>query len=126
MNIAIVQYNAGNIQSVLYALERLGVQQLAVVPGEFTAGGGDRTFKLDGLPPFLGLVCYEIIFPDEIGNAGDAGDARPRFLLNVTNDGWYGRTPGPHQHLRQAEVTAVMLGLPLIRSANTGISLNQR
>jgi apolipoprotein N-acyltransferase len=64
------------------------------------------------------LICWEIIFP---GAAVDPG-ARPAWLLNVTNDTWFGDTPGPRQHLLQAEVRAVEEGLPVVRAANSGIS----
>ena len=101
-------------------LEGLGFRQLAKLPGGFSAGPPRRPVPLPGAPSFLPLICYEIIFQDEI-EAG-AGD-RPGFIVNVTNDAWYGETPGPWQHLRQAEMTAVALGLPLVRSANTGISV---
>jgi apolipoprotein N-acyltransferase len=101
-------------------LESLGLRQLAELPGGFSAGAERSPVRLPGLPAFLALICYEIIFQDEI----DRSPAdRPGFIVNVTNDAWYGRTPGPYQHLRQAEMTAVALGLPLVRSANTGISV---
>lgn len=101
--------------------EGLGVSQLADMPGGFSAGTVRSRVPLEGAPSFLPLVCYEIIFPGEI----DAGspDSRPGFLVNDTNDAWYGATPGPYQHLRLAELTSVALGLPLVRSANTGISV---
>jgi len=65
------------------------------------------------------LICYEIIFPSEMTDDIYKSDA----ILNVTNDAWFGDTPGPYQHLQQARVRAVEYGLPLIRSANTGISV---
>ncbi|MBZ8133649.1 apolipoprotein N-acyltransferase [Afifella sp. IM 167] len=100
-------------------LERLGLEQLTRVRGGFTPGPRRRTLLLENGPPFVPLICYEIIFPGEV-LAGDG--TRPGFLLNVTNDAWFGRTPGPYQHLHQARVRAVEEGLPIVRSANTGIS----
>lgn len=64
------------------------------------------------------LVCYEAIFPGEVTNPNN----HPDLLVNVTNDGWYGNTIGPYQHLAQARARAVEEGIPLVRSANTGIS----
>ena len=66
----------------------------------------------------LPLICYEAIFPDEISGVETGVNA----LLNVTNDGWFGNTPGPWQHLQQARIRAVENGLPLIRDANSGVS----
>jgi apolipoprotein N-acyltransferase len=92
-----------------------------VVPGRvgFVAGSGPRTVDVPGVPPFSPLVCYEVIFPEEVV-ASDG--PRPQWLLNVTNDGWYGLTAGPHQHFAIARTRAVEQGLPLVRAANTGIS----
>ena len=64
------------------------------------------------------LICYEVIFPGEIGKTG----RRAKLLLNVTNDGWFGNTTGPRQHLHMARVRSVEQGLPLVRAANNGIS----
>lgn len=91
-----------------------------ITPGaiDFTPGPGPRTLRLPHLPPFSPLICYEVIFPGAVV----APDDRPRWILNVTNDGWYGRSTGPYQHLAIARVRAVEEGLPLVRAANTGIS----
>ncbi len=67
------------------------------------------------------LICYEAIFPTEIGDLV-SGAERPRWLLNVTDDAWFGQTPGPYQHFAQARLRAIELGLPLVRDANSGIS----
>lgn len=100
-------------------LESFGLQQLTKLPGGFSAGPRRRALALPAAPAFSPLICYEIIFPGEVLPDG----LRPGFLLNVTNDSWYGRTPGPYQHLHQARVRAVEEGLPLVRAANTGISM---
>jgi apolipoprotein N-acyltransferase len=97
-------------------LQSFGLQQLVSTPGGFSAGSGRRTFKLDGFPQIAPLICYEIIFP------GAFGADRPGLAVNVTNDAWYGRTPGPWQHLRLAQVRAAETGVPVARAANNGIS----
>jgi apolipoprotein N-acyltransferase len=97
-------------------LEKWGMRQLA--RGGFSPGPRRSALNVGFAPPFAPLICYEIVFPDEVLPDGP----RPGFLLNVTNDGWFGRTIGPHQHFHQARVRAVEEGLPLVRAANTGIS----
>ena len=92
---------------------------LQIVPGGgFEAGPGPRTQHLPGLAPFGTLICYEVIFPGQVVAAGD----RPAWLLNITNDAWYGDSAGPRQHLQSVRMRAVEEGLPLARAANTGIS----
>ncbi|KAB2850982.1 MAG: apolipoprotein N-acyltransferase [Hyphomicrobiaceae bacterium] len=100
-------------------LDLFGLGGLTPAESGFAFGKpNDRVVRIPGLPPALALVCYEVIFPDEIRGYR----TRPGLILNVTNDGWFRSTAGPHQHLHQARVRAVELGLPLVRSANTGIS----
>jgi apolipoprotein N-acyltransferase len=99
-------------------LERLGMQVVTKQIGGFKAGDRRRLIAIPGTPPALPLICYEIIFPDDLVPAG----ARPGWIVNVTNDGWFGISTGPYQHLQQARVSAIEEGLPLVRAANTGIS----
>jgi apolipoprotein N-acyltransferase len=99
-------------------LESIGLEQLTRISGGFTAGPSRRALSTPLGTAFAPLICYEIIFPGAVMPEG----SRPDFLLNVTNDGWFGRTIGPHQHFHQARVRAVEEGLPLVRAANTGIS----
>jgi apolipoprotein N-acyltransferase len=85
---------------------------------DFQRGPGPRSLQVPGLPPVSPLICYEAIFPGAVADP----DNRPGWLLNVTNDGWYGYSTGPFQHFQIARLRAVEEGLPLVRVANTGIS----
>ncbi|WP_225770404.1 apolipoprotein N-acyltransferase [Inquilinus sp. Marseille-Q2685] len=100
-------------------LKQFGIEKITAGSLDFSAGPGPRTIDLPGLPPVSPLICYEAIFP---GAVLDPAGPRPGWLLNVTNDGWYGLTSGPHQHFAIARTRAVEEGLPLVRAANTGIS----
>ncbi len=122
-------------------LERLGLMQLTKVRGGFIAGDRRLNQRVPGAPDFLPLVCYEVIFPgdavprserpgwlyDHLGPylawpfVAGSGE-RPGWMLNLTNDGWFGQSAGPYQHFQQARVRAIEEGLPLVRAANTGIS----
>lgn len=99
-------------------LERFGFEQLTRIRGGFATGAGAALLAIPGLPATLAMICYEAIFGGEIVDP----DNRPGFLLNVTNDAWFGNTIGPYQHFRQSQLRAVEEGLPLVRAANTGIS----
>ncbi|HET7414020.1 MAG TPA: apolipoprotein N-acyltransferase, partial [Pararhizobium sp.] len=84
----------------------------------FLAGDRRRAMDIPHAPKMLPLICYEAIFP----GAAVPRDERPGWIVNVTNDGWFGISTGPHQHFQQARVLAIAEGLPLVRAANTGIS----
>jgi apolipoprotein N-acyltransferase len=99
-------------------LERLGLTQLVAVKGGFVPGDRRRAIAVPRAPHMLPLVCYEAVFPGEAVPRGE----RPGWMLNLTNDGWFGRSSGPYQHLQQARVRAIEEGLPMVRAANTGIS----
>jgi apolipoprotein N-acyltransferase len=86
--------------------------------GSFEKGESLATISLSGLPPFSPLICYEAIFPGAVTGPGE----RPAWLLNVTNDAWFGTSSGPYQHLTSARLRTVEEGLPMIRAANTGVS----
>jgi apolipoprotein N-acyltransferase len=100
-------------------LDRLGLRQFITVPGGFQAGTRRKALTVKGLPTISPMICYEAIFPDE---ALLPGTTRPGMLLNVTNDAWFGQTPGPYQHFAQSRMRAIEQGLPLVRAANSGIS----
>jgi apolipoprotein N-acyltransferase len=99
-------------------LESIGLEQLTRVRGGFTAGPRLRALSIPGLPPAAPLVCYEAIFPGEVIPEGP----RPLWMLNVSNDAWFGLTPGPYQHFLQARIRTIEEGLPLVRATNNGIS----
>ncbi|HXW26388.1 MAG TPA: apolipoprotein N-acyltransferase [Xanthobacteraceae bacterium] len=99
-------------------LEGFGLISLTKMRGGFLAGDRRRPMTVPHAPPMLPLICYEIVFPDEAVPSGE----RPGWLLNLTNDGWFGISTGPYQHFQQARLLAIEQGLPLVRAANTGIS----
>jgi apolipoprotein N-acyltransferase len=99
-------------------LRTLGLRQFVSTPGTFEPGRIRPAIATPGAPPLLPLICYEAIFPEPLNS--DLLEAAA--IVNVTNDAWFGETFGPHQHFEQARMRAVEYGIPLIRSANTGIS----
>jgi apolipoprotein N-acyltransferase len=99
-------------------MEKLGFVQLTKVQGGFIAGTRRRTMEIPNAPRALPLICYEAIFPGNVASSDD----RPGWIVNLTNDGWFGISTGPYQHLQQARLRAIEEGLPVVRAANTGIS----
>jgi len=99
-------------------MEKLGFVQLTKVQGGFIPGLRRRAMEIPNAPRALPLICYEAIFPGGVA----ARDDRPGWIINLTNDGWFGISTGPYQHLQQARLRAIEEGLPLVRAANTGIS----
>jgi apolipoprotein N-acyltransferase len=99
-------------------LQAIGLRQLSV-RGGFESGPSPRPIlKVPGLPAVVPLICYEAVFPRAIVQ----GPQQPGVIVNLTNDGWFGNSTGPHQHFHQARVRAVEEGLPLVRAANNGVS----
>lgn len=91
-----------------------------ITPGntDFSRGEGAKVLKVKDTPPFSPLICYEVIFPFY----RPAKVEKPEWILNVTNDAWFGVSPGPYQHLNMARVRAIEQGIPLVRAANNGVS----
>ena len=98
---------------------RIGLAPLAETFGGFTAADQRKILDVPNGLRLLPLICYEVIFPQYVDHAAYNVDA----IINVTNDAWYGKTPGPYQHLRQAQLRSVESGLPLIRAGNNGLSV---
>jgi apolipoprotein N-acyltransferase len=105
---------------VVFEALGLGIRFQKVVEGggDFVPGPGPRVIQLPGLPPVSPLICYEVIFPGAVAPEGE----RPGWLLNITNDAWYGEWAGPLQHLAIARFRSIEEGLPMLRAAGTGIS----
>jgi len=98
-------------------LEALGVKELTHVGDGFSSGPRPRPMVVPGLPPFQPLICYEGLFPGL-----PDGSTRAAWIVNVSNDAWFGRTSGPLQHLNLSSYRAIEQGLPLIRATPTGVS----
>lgn len=102
-----------------FGLERLGLRNIVNMPGGFTPGrGAGREIKIDGIPTFSAAICYEAIFPHEVAARGSDID----WIVHVTNDGWFGASAGPWQHLAQARIRAIERGVGVVRAANSGVS----
>jgi apolipoprotein N-acyltransferase len=99
-------------------LRRFGIEELISLPGGFSPAASRSPLTLSSGISFYPLICYEAIFPNEIAD----GLAGANIILNITNDAWFGATPGPYQHFLQSRLRAVERGVPLVRDANNGIS----
>ncbi len=98
-------------------MKSLGLTKLVGIEGSFSTGDGPHTIDLPGAPPVGPLICYEILFPAEVVAA-----RRPGWIVNVSDDSWFGPWAGPLQHLLVAQMRAIEEGLPIVRATNSGIS----
>ena len=118
------EYLPGMFERLMHGL---GLTAFVAIPGGFTASAARTVLDVPGLPPVAASICYEAIFPGEVlpqvGSSGTPASRRPQVLLNVTNDAWFGRTPGPYQHASQARLRAIEEGMPMVRAANNGVSI---
>ncbi|KAA5803478.1 apolipoprotein N-acyltransferase [Alkalicaulis satelles] len=114
--VRLVPFGEGNPVAPLTRL--IGFETLSHIAPFYTPGPYARTLSLAGLRPFAPLICYEVIFPRFAPRGAD----RPHWLVNISNDSWYGASSGPRQHLNQAQYRAVEEGLPLVRAASNGVS----
>ncbi len=101
------------------AYQWFGLTAFAAQQGNgYSAGSGPQLMELGArLGRVLPLICYEAVFPQDL-----RGTPRPDWILQVTNDAWFGTLSGPFQHLAQARLRAIEQGLPLVRVANTGVT----
>ena len=103
-------------------VRRTGLTEFVQFPGGFSPGSGSNVLSVPGAPDALAMICYEAIFPNEWGGARSGDAARAKWILNVTDDAWFGATPGPLQHFDLSKLRSIEWGLPLVRSANGGYS----
>lgn len=101
---------------------RIGLRSLVHMPEDFTAGPPPAPLQLPGLPAVQPMICYEALFPGFTRAASRRSGVRPAWILNVSNDAWFGRGSGPWQHLNMARYRAIEEGLPIVRSTPTGVS----
>jgi len=102
--------------------QKIGFRSLVHMPDDFTAGPPSRPLALAGAPPVQPLICYEALFPGLVRQGAIRSALRPAWILNVSNDAWFGQGSGPLQHLNLASYRAIEEGLPIIRSTPTGVS----
>jgi apolipoprotein N-acyltransferase len=101
---------------------KIGVRSLVHMPEDFTAGPPPASVAPWGVPAVQPLICYEALFPGFTRAAVKRTGIRPAWILNVSNDAWFGQTSGPLQHLNLASYRAIEEGLPIVRSTPTGVS----
>jgi apolipoprotein N-acyltransferase len=108
----------GEYLPLAWMLEPLGFRKVVPIPESFTAGPGPTTTSIPNIGPASLQICYEDIFPNSTVDPAN----RPDWIVNVTNDGWFGNSVGPYQHIAQLRLRSVEQGLPVARAANTGVS----
>lgn len=95
------------------------IQRLQMGQGFYSPGNRFQVFDLDAAS-FSVLICFESIFPRLARRFTESG---AQFLVNITNDSWFGDSPGPYQHAEMAVLRAVENRVPVARCANTGVSM---
>ncbi|WP_339109836.1 apolipoprotein N-acyltransferase [Thioclava sp. GXIMD4216] len=101
------------------ALAKLGISAFAAQEGNgYSAGRAETVLDLGPAGQVQPLICYEAVFPQDIRHAPE----RPDWIMQITNDAWFGQLSGPRQHLSLSQMRAIEFGLPVVRAANTGIS----
>jgi len=108
----------GEYMPLRHLLSPLGLDRLAPGDIDFVPGPGVRTLQVPGIPDFGPLICYEVIFPGNVVQRAH----RPAWLVNISNDAWFGQSSGPYQHLAISRMRAIEEGLPIVRSTPTGVS----
>ncbi|MEL6620777.1 MAG: apolipoprotein N-acyltransferase [Pseudomonadota bacterium] len=109
----------GEYMPLPWFFRRTGIRALAErADGGYGSGPGPALMDLVDLGRAMPLICYEVVFAHNMFGT----DQRPDFLMNLTNDAWFGARSGPQQHMTQARMRAIEQGLPMLRAANTGIS----
>jgi apolipoprotein N-acyltransferase len=103
-------------------LAPLGVKQLVHLGAGFTPGPPPHAIFPPGVPPVQPLICYESLFPGFTNDAALRAGRRPAWIVNISDDAWFGVTSGPWQHLNLASYRAIEEGLPMVRATPTGVS----
>ncbi len=101
-------------------LTPLGVKELARIGDGYTSGPRPAPLRVPDVPVFQPLICYEGLYS---GLAQPSAGVRARWILNISNDAWFGPTSGPRQHFNLSAYRAIEEGLPMVRSTPTGISV---
>jgi len=100
----------------------LGIKTFVHVGDGFSSGPRPRPMTIPGAPPFQPLICYEALYPGFTREGANAAGYRPDWIVNISNDAWFGATSGPLQHLNIASYRAIEEGLPMVRATPTGVS----
>jgi len=103
-------------------VSRFGVKQMVHVSEGFTAALPPNPLAPAGVPPLQPLICYESLFPGFTREGANRSGVQPAWIVNVSNDAWFGMTSGPLQHLNLASYRAIEEGLPMARATPTGVS----
>jgi apolipoprotein N-acyltransferase len=100
----------------------IGLKQMVHVGDGFSPGPRPRPLPLPGLPLAQPLICYEALYPGFTGAGARASGRRAAWIVNISNDAWFGTASGPRQHFNMASYRAIEEGLPMVRATPTGVS----